>query len=162
MQKITTFLWFNDNAEEAANFYVSVFKNGRIGRISRYGDAGQDVHGRPPGSVMTVEFALDGQQFVALNGGPVFTFNEAISLVINCESQDEIDYFWDKLTAGGGKPVQCGWLRDKFGLSWQVVPTALSKLMSGDPAAANRVMEAMLKMVKLDIKTLEQAAAKAA
>jgi len=162
MQKITTFLWFNDNAEEAANFYVSVFKNGRIGRISRYGDAGQDVHGRPPGSVMTVEFALDGQQFVALNGGPVFTFNEAISLVINCESQDEVDYFWDKLTAGGGKPVQCGWLRDKFGLSWQVVPTALSKLMSGDPAAANRVMEAMLKMVKLDIKTLEQAAAKAA
>lgn len=162
MQKITTFLWFNDNAEEAANFYVSVFKNGRIGRISRYGDAGQDVHGRPPGSVMTVEFALDGQQFVALNGGPVFTFNEAISLVINCESQDEIDYFWDKLTAGGGKPVQCGWLRDKFGLSWQVVPTALSKLMSGDPAAANRVMEAMLKMVKLDIKALEQAAAKAA
>jgi len=112
--------------------------------------------------VMTVEFALDGQQFVALNGGPVFTFNEAISLVINCESQDEVDYFWDKLTAGGGKPVQCGWLRDKFGLSWQVVPTALSKLMSGDPAAANRVMEAMLKMVKLDIKTLEQAAAKAA
>ena len=154
MQKITTFLWFNNNAEEAANYYTSIFKNSKILDVSRYGDAGPG----PKGSVMVVKFQLAGQEFVALNGGPQFKFTEAISLMVNCESQQEIDELWRKLTAGG-EESQCGWLKDKFGLSWQIVPTELGKLMSAkDPAKANRVMQALLQMKKLDIAKLEQAA----
>ena len=158
MQKITPFLWFNDNAEEAVKFYTSVFKNSKIGKVARYDEAGEKASGRPAGSVMTVEFQLEGQEFVALNGGPVFKFTEAISFVVNCETQEEVDYYWEKLSAGG-KEVQCGWLKDKFGLSWQIVPTVLGELLSDkDAAKAQRAMEAMLKMVKLDIKKLKQAA----
>jgi len=158
MQKITPFLWFNDNAEEAAKFYTSIFKKSRIGKIARYDKAGEKAAGRPAGSVMTVEFELEGQEFIALNGGPHFKFTEAISFVVNCKTQTEVDYYWKKLSAGG-KEVQCGWLQDKFGLSWQIVPTVLGELMSSkDPAKSQRVMEAMLKMVKLDIKKLKQAA----
>ena len=124
MQKITPFLWFEDQAEEAARFYTSVFRNSRLGRISHYGSVGEEEHGRPAGSVMAVEFELDGQQFIALNGGPVFKFNEAISFVVNCETQAEIDTLWEKLTAGG-EEVQCGWLKDKYGITWQIVPTLL-------------------------------------
>jgi len=154
MQKITTFLWFNNNAEEAANYYTSIFKNSKILEVSRYGDAGPG----PKGSVMIVKFQLAGQEFVALNGGPQFKFTEAISLMVNCESQQEIDELWRKLTAGG-EESQCGWLKDKFGLSWQIVPTELGKLMSAkDPAKANRVMQALLQMKKLDIAKLQQAA----
>ncbi|HEX9348292.1 MAG TPA: VOC family protein [Gemmatimonadales bacterium] len=153
MQKITPFLWFDNNAEEAANFYVSVFKNSKILAISRYGDAGPG----PKGSVMVVNFQLEGQQFTALNGGPLFKFSEAFSFVVNCETQKEIDEYWNKLTSGGGKESQCGWLKDKFGFSWQIVPTALGKLM-GDPKKANRVMQALLQMKKLEIATLEDAA----
>jgi predicted 3-demethylubiquinone-9 3-methyltransferase (glyoxalase superfamily) len=158
MQKITPFLWFNDNAEEAVKFYTSIFKNSRIGKIARYDAAGAKASGRPAGSVMTIEFQLEGQKFIALNGGPHFKFNEAVSFVVNCETQAEVDRYWAKLTAGG-KEVQCGWLRDKYGLSWQVVPTILGKLLSGkDAAKAQRVMQALLKMVKLDINELKQAA----
>jgi predicted 3-demethylubiquinone-9 3-methyltransferase (glyoxalase superfamily) len=158
MQKITPFLWFNDNAEEAVKFYTSVFKNSKIGKIARYDEAGEKASGRPAGSVMTVEFQLEGQEFVTLNGGPMFKFTEAISFVVNCETQEEVDYYWEKLSAGG-KEVQCGWLKDKFGLSWQIVPTVLGELLSDkDAAKAQRVMQAMLKMVKLDIKKLKQAA----
>lgn len=157
MQKITPFLWFDDKAEEAANFYVSLFKNSRISGISRYGEEGEKAAGRPKGTVMTVEFQLDGQEFVALNGGPHFKFTEAISLVVNCETQEEIDEFWEKLSAGGEKS-RCGWLKDKYGLSWQVVPSVLGELyQSGDPEKSERVMKAMLQMDKLDIKTLKQA-----
>ncbi|MBC8030214.1 MAG: VOC family protein [Pyrinomonadaceae bacterium] len=157
MQKITPFLWFDDKAEEAANFYVSVFKNSKIGGVSRYGDAGEQAAGKPAGTVMTVEFQLDGQDFVALNGGPHFKFTEAISLVVNCETQEEVDHFWEKLSAGG-QEVQCGWLKDKYGLSWQVVPTVLGEMMQDkDAEKANRVMKAMLQMKKLDIATLKQA-----
>ena len=124
MQKITPFLWFDDKAEEAVNFYVSIFKNSRITGITRYGEEGAGVAGRPKGTVMTVEFTLNGQEFVALNGGPHFKFTEAISFVVNCETQEEVDYFWEKLSAGG-EESQCGWLKDKYGLSWQVVPTVL-------------------------------------
>jgi predicted 3-demethylubiquinone-9 3-methyltransferase (glyoxalase superfamily) len=153
MQKITPFLWFDNNAEDAAKFYTSIFKNSKIGKIARYGDAGPG----PKGSVMTVEFELNGQQFVALNAGPQFKFTEAISFVVNCESQQEIDYFWEKLTAAG-QEVQCGWLKDQFGLSWQVVPTALGKMMSDpNPAKSQRVMTAMLKMIKIDLPTLQRA-----
>jgi predicted 3-demethylubiquinone-9 3-methyltransferase (glyoxalase superfamily) len=153
MQKITPFLWFNDKAEEAMKFYVSIFRNSKVGTVTRYGDAGPG----PKGSVMTASFELDGEQFVALNGGPQFTFTEAISFVVNCESQQEVDYFWEKLTAGG-QAGQCGWLKDKFGLSWQVVPTALPKLLAEkDPQKAGRVMNAMLKMDKIDIAALERA-----
>jgi predicted 3-demethylubiquinone-9 3-methyltransferase (glyoxalase superfamily) len=156
MQKITPFLWFDNNAEEAAQFYTSVFKNSRILSVSRYGDAGPG----PKGSVMVVSFQLEGQQFTALNGGPVFKFSEAFSFVVSCENQQEIDYYWNKLTSGGGQEGQCGWLKDKFGFSWQIVPTALGKLMSDkDPKKANRVMQALLQMKKLDLATLEQAAA---
>jgi predicted 3-demethylubiquinone-9 3-methyltransferase (glyoxalase superfamily) len=159
MQKITPFLWFNDNAEEAVKFYTSIFKNSKIGKIARYDEAGEKVAGRPAGSVMTVEFELEGQDFIALNGGPHFKFTEAISFVVNCKTQAELDYYWEKLTAGG-EEVQCGWLKDKFGLSWQVVPTVLGELLSSkDAAESQRVMEAMLKMVKLDIKKLQAAAA---
>ena len=154
MEKISPFLWFDTQAEEAANFYTSIFKNSKINGITRYGDAGPG----PKGSVMTVAFTLNGQDFVALNGGPIFKFNESISFVINCDSQEEIDYYWDNLLQGG-TPSQCGWLKDKFGLSWQVIPTILPKLFqSKDPEKSKRVMQAMMKMVKFDIKTLEDAA----
>ena len=158
MQKITPFLWFDDNAEEAVKFYTSIFKNSKIGKIARYDEAGEKASGRPKGSVMTVEFELEGQEFIALNGGPIFKFTEAISFVVNCETQEEVDYYWEKLSAGG-KEVQCGWLKDKHGLSWQIVPTVLGELLSDkDAAKSQRVMQAMLKMVKLDIKKLKQAA----
>jgi len=154
MQKITPFLWFNDKAEEAMKFYVSIFKNSKVVTVTRYGDAGPG----PKGSVMTAAFQIEGQDFVALNGGPQFTFSPAISFVINCQTQKEVDYFWQKLSEGG-KTNQCGWLDDKYGLSWQVVPTILSKLLADkDPAKSQRVMKAMLQMEKLDIKRLKQAA----
>ena len=157
MQKITPFLWFDDQAEEAVKFYTSIFKNSRIGKIARYGEEGEQIAGRPKGSVMTVEFQLDGQRFVALNGGPHFKFTEAISFVVNCKTQAEVDRFRRKLSAGG-KEVQCGWLTDKYGLSWQIVPTVLGELLGDkDPAKSQRVMNAMLNMVKLDIKKLKQA-----
>jgi predicted 3-demethylubiquinone-9 3-methyltransferase (glyoxalase superfamily) len=153
MQKITPFLWFDDKAEEAMKFYVSIFKNSKVGEVTRYGDAGP---GRK-GSIMSVTFELNGQEFYALNGGPVFKFNPAISFFVNCETQAEIDEFWEKLSAGGRKD-QCGWLQDKYGLSWQIVPSILGKLLGDpDPVKANRVMEAMLKMHKLDIAKLKQA-----
>lgn len=153
MQKLTPFLWFDNQAEEAADFYVSIFKNSKIVSIDRYGDAGPG----PKGTVMIATFQIDGQEFVALNGGPRFKFTEAISFVVNCETQEEVDYFWEKLSAGGEKS-RCGWLKDKFGLSWQVVPTILDKLMRAkDAVKAQRVMQAMLQMDKIDIKTLKQA-----
>ena len=156
MQKITTFLWFDNQAEEAANFYVSVFKNSKILSVTRYGDTGPG----PKGSVMVASFELDGQKFNALNGGPIFKFTEAISLVVNCESQAEVDHFWEKLTADGGQEVQCGWLKDKYGLSWQIVPTILVELLQDqDPDKTQRVMKAMMKMVKMDIDTLKRASA---
>jgi predicted 3-demethylubiquinone-9 3-methyltransferase (glyoxalase superfamily) len=154
MQKITPFLWFDNNAEEAIKFYTSIFKNSKVGKVTRYGDVGPG----PKGTVMTAEFELNGQQFVALNGGPVFKFTEAISFVVNCESQQEVDEFWKKLSAGG-QEVECGWLKDKFGLSWQIVPTILLKLLSDpDAAKSQRVMKAMLKMKKIDIAALQEAA----
>lgn len=159
VRKIAPCLWFDNQAEEAARFYAGIFKNSKIGRISRYGEAGQEVHHRPPGSVMTVEFELDGQKFTALNGGPLFTFNEAISLQIYCETQQEIDYYWEKLGAGGDPNAQvCGWLKDRYGVSWQVVPTGMEKLFEDENSpGAQRTMEAMLKMKKLDIATLRRA-----
>lgn len=157
MQKITPFLWFNDQAEEAANYYVSIFKNSKIVRVDRYQTEGAEVSGRPHGSVMTVAFELDGQAFTALNGGPVFKFNEAISFVVNCETQAEVDELWRKLTAGG-EEVQCGWLKDKFGVSWQVVPAILDTLLRDpDPVKAGRAWQAMLAMKKIDIATLQRA-----
>jgi predicted 3-demethylubiquinone-9 3-methyltransferase (glyoxalase superfamily) len=159
MQKITTFLWFNDNAEEAVKFYTSIFKKSKVRKVARYPEGAEKVTGRPAGSVMTIEFQIEGQEFVALNGGPDFKFTEAISLVVNCKTQREVDYYWKRLTAGGGQEVQCGWLKDKFGLSWQVVPTDLGELMSSkDAAKSQRVMHAMLQMVKLDVKKLKDAA----
>jgi predicted 3-demethylubiquinone-9 3-methyltransferase (glyoxalase superfamily) len=158
MQKITPFLWFDDQAEEAAKFYTSIFKNSKVGKITRYGESGEKAAGRPAGSVMTVEFELEGQKFTALNGGPVFKFNESISFVVNCETQEEVDYFWEKLTADGGEEIECGWLKDKFGVFWQVVPTVLIEMLQDkDEAKAERVMKAMLQMHKLDIKTLKDA-----
>ena len=157
MQRITPFLWFNDNAEEAVKFYTSIFKKSKIGKIARYDEAGEKAAGRPAGSVMTIEFEIEGQDFIALNGGPHFKFNEAVSFVVSCKTQTEVDYYWNKLSAGG-KEVQCGWLTDKFGLSWQIVPTILGELMSDkDPVKSQRVMGAMLKMVKLDINKLKAA-----
>ncbi|MBI3934688.1 MAG: VOC family protein [Acidobacteria bacterium] len=157
MQKITPFLWFDDNAEEAANFYTSIFKNSKIGRVTRYDEAGAAASGRPKGSAMTVPFQLEGQEFVALNGGPHFKFTDAISFIVNCETQEEVDYFWKKLTEGG-QEVQCGWLKDKFGLSWQIVPRILGELLQGkDPEKSKRVMKAMLQMTKIDIAKLKQA-----
>lgn len=153
--EITICLWFDNQAEEAARFYTSVFKNSEMGSISRYGREGYEIHGRKEGSVMTANFRINGQSFIALNGGPLFKFTEAISLQIFCESQTEIDYYWNKLTEGG-EEGQCGWLKDKYGLSWQVVPSILSKLMS-DPAKSGRVTEAFLKMKKLDIAALKNA-----
>jgi predicted 3-demethylubiquinone-9 3-methyltransferase (glyoxalase superfamily) len=153
LQKITPFLWFDHQAEEAAKFYVSIFPNSEIGKIARYTDAGPG----PKGSVMTVAFQLDGQPFTALNGGPIFKFTEAISFVVHCESQQEVDEFWDRLSQGG-QQVQCGWLKDKFGLSWQIVPIALMEMVQDkDPARVQRVMKAMMQMKKLDIAGLEKA-----
>jgi predicted 3-demethylubiquinone-9 3-methyltransferase (glyoxalase superfamily) len=156
---ITPSLWFDSQAEEAARFYVSVFKNSKIGRISRYGKEGYEIHRRPAGSVMTVEFELNGLPFTALNGGPLFKFSEAISFQVMCDTQEEIDYYWEKLTEGGDeKAQQCGWLKDRYGLSWQVVPRMLAKIMANpDPEKAGRAMKALLQMKKLDIKKLEQA-----
>lgn len=156
MQKITPFLWFDNQAEEAASFYASIFKNSRVETVTRYDEGGAKASGRPKGSAMTVSFQLEGQPFVALNGGPHFRFTEAISFVVNCETQDEVDYYWKKLFEGGDeKAQQCGWLKDKYGLSWQIVPTVLSKLLQDDKSG--RVMNAMLQMKKIDIKTLKQA-----
>jgi len=153
MQKITTFLWFDDKAEEAANFYVSIFPNSKINGVARYTEVGPGK----AGSVMTVDFELDGQHYVALNGGPLFPFTEAISLVVNCETQQEIDHYWDKLSAGG-KIQQCGWLKDRYGLSWQITPALLATQMrQGDPARLNRVMKEVLASVKLDIAKLQAA-----
>lgn len=153
MQKITPFLWFDGKAEEAMNFYVSVFKNSKVGAVTRYGDAGPG----PKGSVMSVTFDLDGQSFYALNGGPQFTFSPAISFFVNCETQEEVDELWEKLSEGGGIH-QCGWLHDKFGVTWQIVPSVLWKLLHGsDPAKSAATMRAMMKMVKLDIQTLQDA-----
>ena len=156
-QKITPFLWFDDQAEEAVKFYVSIFENSRIASVARYGDEGAKAAGRPKGSVMTVAFELDGQQFVALNGGPLFKFTEAISFVVDCQTQDEVDHFWEKLSAAG-QPGQCGWLKDKFGVSWQVVLTILVEMLQDkDPEKARRVMAAMLQMTKIDVETLKRA-----
>jgi predicted 3-demethylubiquinone-9 3-methyltransferase (glyoxalase superfamily) len=155
MKKINPFLWFDSEAEEAVKFYVGIFKNSKIRRITRYGEAGP----RPKGSMMTVEFTLDRVDFVALNGGPQFKFTEAISFSVNCETQDEIDYFWEKLPADGGSTGRCGWLKDKFGLSWQVNPVFLDDMLADrDAGKANRVMKAMMKMDKIDIAALEKAA----
>jgi predicted 3-demethylubiquinone-9 3-methyltransferase (glyoxalase superfamily) len=157
VQRITPFLWFDTQAEEAVNFYVSIFENSKIRGMTRYDEAGAKAAGRPRGSVMTVAFELDGQEFVALNGGPVFKFTEAISFVVNCETQAEVDRFWDKLSAGG-QQVQCGWLKDRFGVSWQIVPTVLPEMLQDkDPEKAKRVMAAMLEMIKLDIAALNRA-----
>lgn len=156
-QKITPFLWFDDKAEEAAKFYTSIFKNSKIGNITRYDEEAAGPTGRPAGSVMTVDFQLGGQEFVALNGGPMFKFTEAISFVVNCENQEEVDYFWSELSAGG-EESRCGWLKDKFGLSWQVVPTVLIEMLTDkDTPKAKRVMHAMLQMDKIDIAVLKKA-----
>jgi len=159
LQRIAPCLWFDNQAEEAAEYYVAIFKNARIRDISRYGEEGQEIHGRPPGSVMTVSFDLDGQPFTALNGGPLFQFNEAVSFQINCETQDEVDHYWEKLTAGGDvKAQQCGWLKDKFGVSWQVVPTIMAELFKDSKSEGyQRAMKAMLQMKKLDIAALKRA-----
>ena len=159
MQKITPCLWFDSNAEEAVKFYTSIFKKSKIRKIARYGEEGYEIHGRPAGSVMTIEFELNGQTFTALNGGPVFKFNEAISFQVSCKSQQELDYYWGKLSKGGDvKAQQCGWLKDKYGVSWQIVPAVLGKMLKGKNAAvSNRVMKALLQMKKLDIKKLKQA-----
>ena len=157
MQKITPFLWFDGQAEAAAKFYTSIFKKSRILNIARDGEASEKPSGKPRGSVMTVAFELAGQKFIALNGGPHFEFTEAISFVVSCRTQREVDYFWKKLSAGG-KAVQCGWLKDRYGVSWQIVPTVLGELLGDkDTAKSERVMQALLKMVKLDIKKLKQA-----
>ena len=159
IHKITPCLWFDHQAEEAAAFYTAIFRNSKIGRIARFGEAGREIHGKPPGTVMTVAFGLDGQTFTALNGGPDFKFNEAISLQVNCESQEEIDYYWGKLGAGGDeKAQQCGWLKDKYGVSWQIIPTVLSEMASDpNPEKSGRVMEAMLKMKKINLADLKRA-----
>ena len=159
MQKITPCLWFDSNAEEAVNFYTASFKNSRIVKISRYGEAGKEIHGKPAGTVLTIEFELNGQAFTALNGGPLFKFNEAISFQVGCDSQEEIDYDWPRLSQGGDeKAQQCGWLKDRFGVSWQIVPTALGKMLQSEhPKKSESVMKALLKMRKIDIQTLRQA-----
>ena len=153
LQKITPFLWFDNQAEEAMNFYVSIFKNSKVGRVTRYGEGGPG----PAGTIMSATFQLEGQEFFALNGGPLFTFTPAISFFVNCETQQEVDDLWEKLSAGG-KKERCGWLKDKYGLSWQIIPSILGKLLQdSDPAKAKRVMQAMLQMDKLDIKGLQLA-----
>ena len=157
MQKISPFLWFNREAEEAANFYTSIFKNSKILHLARYSESGSKAAGLPKGSVMTVAFQIEGQNFTAINGGPAFRFTEAISFVISCESQEEIDHYWDKLSEGGDpKAQQCGWLKDKYGLSWQIVPKVLGQLLS-DPSRSEKVMKALLSMKKPDIKVLQEA-----
>jgi predicted 3-demethylubiquinone-9 3-methyltransferase (glyoxalase superfamily) len=163
MNKITPFLWFDNQAEEAARFYVSVFKNSKITNVARYGDEGAKASGQPKGSAMTVAFQLDGQEFVALNGGPHFKLSEAVSFIVNCKTQDEVDHFWEKLSAGGDeKAQQCGWLKDKYGLSWQIVPTVLGEMLQDkNPKKSGRVMQAVLQMKKLDIATLKKAYAQA-
>ena len=159
LQKITPCLWFDDQAEEAARFYTGIFRNSRITTITRYGSAGFEIHGRPAGSVMVVAFDLDGSSFTALNGGPHFKFNEAVSLQVNCRDQQEIDYFWEKLGAGGDpKAQQCGWLKDRFGLSWQIVPADMDEMFRDEKSAGSqRAMEAMLKMKKLDMNEIRRA-----
>jgi predicted 3-demethylubiquinone-9 3-methyltransferase (glyoxalase superfamily) len=159
IQRITPCLWFDDRAEEAAKFYTGIFKNSKINQVSRYGEAGREAHGKPPGTVMTVEFELEGQAFTALNGGPIFKFTEAVSLQINCDTQAEVDHYWEKLTAGGdANAQQCGWLKDKYGLSWQVVPRVLIEMITDpDTKKSGRVMEAMLQMKKIDIAGVKRA-----
>jgi len=156
MQKITPCLWFDSQAEEAAHFYASVFKNGKIGKISRYGKEGFEIHGQKEGTVLTIEFEIEGQKFMALNGGPLFRFNEAVSFVVDCETQEELDDYWEKLSAVP-ESEQCGWLKDKYGVSWQIVPKILDELISDpDPVKAGRVMKALLQMKKLDIAALKK------
>jgi predicted 3-demethylubiquinone-9 3-methyltransferase (glyoxalase superfamily) len=159
MQKISPCLWFDDNAEDAVKFYVSIFKNSKVGNVTRYGKEGYEIHKKKEGSVMTIDFEIEGQKFLALNGGPIFKFNEAISFQIYCDTQEEIDYYWEKLTEGGDKNAQvCGWLKDKFGLSWQVVPIAMIKMLQEkDSKKTERVMKAMLQMHKLDINAITKA-----
>ena len=159
MQRLTPCLWFDDQAEEAARFYVSIFQHSKIVSVTRYGEAGRDIHGRPAGTVMTVAFELDGQAFSALNGGPAFKFNEAISFQVRCETQEEVDDYWERLSQGGDETAQqCGWLKDRYGVSWQVVPSALLEMLSDpDRARSDRVMAAMLKMKKIDIGELRRA-----
>ena len=159
VQRITPCLWFDDQAEAAAHFYISVFSDSRIIAVSRYGEAGHEIHGRPAGSVLTVDFELEGQRFTALNGGPMFKFNEAVSFQVGCDSQDEVDYYWDRLSEEGDvKAQQCGWLKDKFGVSWQVVPNILEKMLADpDKQKTERVMTALLRMKKLDIEALRRA-----
>lgn len=159
IQKITPCLWFDDQAEEAARFYTAIFKNSKIVKTVRYGEAGHEIHGRPAGSVMVVAFELDGQAFTALNGGPLFKFNEAVSLQVDCTTQDEVDYYWHKLSAGGDEAAQqCGWLKDKYGLSWQVVPRVLTEMLSDpDSTKSERAMTALLEMKKFDIGALQRA-----
>lgn len=159
MQKISPCLWFDDNAEDAVKFYVSIFKNSKVGNVTRYGKEGYEIHKKKEGSVMTIDFEIEGQKFLALNGGPIFKFNEAISFQIYCDTQEEIDYYWEKLTEGGDKNAQvCGWLKDKFGVSWQVVPIAMIKMLQDkDSKKTERVMKAMLQMHKLDIDAITKA-----
>ncbi|HJU78579.1 MAG TPA: VOC family protein [Nitrososphaeraceae archaeon] len=159
MQKINPCLWFDDNAEEAVNFYTSIFKNAKIGNVTRYGKEGYEIHKKKEGSVMTIDFEIEGQKFLALNGGPIFKFNEAISFQVYCDTQEEIDYYWDKLSEDGDKNAQvCGWLKDKYGLSWQVVPVTMIKMLQDkDSKKTERVMKAMLQMSKLDIDVLTKA-----
>ncbi len=157
MERISPFLWFDGEAEEAAKFYVSIFPNSKIKSVARYGEAGKEVHGRAPGSVMTVAFELDGQRFTALNGGPAHKFNEAVSFVVNCSNQQEIDHYWDRLSAGG-EEIACGWLKDRYGVAWQIVPSVLPKFLQIGGALAESVMAALLQMKKLDIAELERAA----
>ena len=159
MQKISPCLWFDDQGEEAAKFYTSIFKDAKMGDVTRYGKEGYEIHGREEGTVMTVEFEIEGQKFLALNGGPIFKFNEAISFQVYCETQEEVDYYWEKLSEGGDeKAQQCGWLKDKYGVSWQIVPTILIKMLKDkDSEKSQRVMKAMLQMHKLDISILKKA-----
>jgi predicted 3-demethylubiquinone-9 3-methyltransferase (glyoxalase superfamily) len=159
IQKITPCLWFDDQAEEAATFYTSIFKNSKIVNMTRYGEAGHEVHGRPAGTVMTVAFELDGHAFTALNGGPMFKFNEAISFQVSCETQEEVDYYWEKLSEGGDERAQqCGWLKDKYSVSWQVIPNVLLQMLTAhDAEKSQRVMKSMLQMKKIDIEELQRA-----
>jgi predicted 3-demethylubiquinone-9 3-methyltransferase (glyoxalase superfamily) len=159
IQKITPCLWFDDQAEEAAKFYTAIFNNSKIVSITRYGEAGHEVHGRPAGTVMTVAFELDGHAFTALNGGPMFKFNEAISFQVSCETQEELDYYWEKLSEGGDREAQqCGWLKDKYGASWQVIPNVLLEMLTNpDSKKSQRVMKSMLQMKKIDIEELKRA-----
>lgn len=158
MQKITPFLWFDDQAEEAARFYTSIFKNSSVGTVTRYDEATAASAGRPPGSALTVDFILNGQQFVGLNGGPMFKFTEAVSFAISCDSQDEVDYYWERLTADGGQESMCGWLKDKYGLSWQVVPNQLIEILKSGGERSQKAMQAVMTMKKIDLKIVLEAA----